>query len=338
MAPVPNTVVIFNDIPTTYPEPGKTLKKIEEKIDLDAPLKPGQVLTKVLTLSLDPYMRGRMRPAHVKSYAPPFLLGQPIENFGVGEVLNSEHPKWKKGDHVYGYFKFKQYVVFDKDEADKLTDLPNTEKLPWTTWVGAAGMPGQTAWYGLREIGKPQKGETIFVSGGAGAVGQMVIAICHHHGLKVLASAGSDEKVEYLKKELKVEVAWNYKKVDTEKILEENPFELYWDNVGGPTFEAVLNTIKVDGRIIACGAISEYNGQPYGVKNLYQLFAHEIFIKGFLILNKDVTQFYKEVPKWIAEGTLLTPKEHIFKGLDDGASLLALYKGGNMGKAVISLE
>ncbi|CEQ42599.1 SPOSA6832_04431 [Sporobolomyces salmonicolor] len=361
MAPITNKKTIFAEVPSGVPEPGKTLKLVEDKIDLEAELKEGQILVKTLSLSLDPYLRGRMRPAGTKSYVPPFELGQPIANFGTGEarpvphlspddrqltalspqVLKSANASIKQGQHVYGSFPFAEYNVFSKEEASRLRILENKEGLPWTTWVGAAGMPGQTAWHGLRAIGKPQKGETIFVSGAMGAVGQMVISIAHKLGLKVIASAGSDEKVELLKKEFKVEVAFNYKTVDTEKILSENPFQIYWDNVAGPTFEAVLNTIEPRGRIIGCVAkqhSNDYNGQPYGIKNIFQVVSKELLYQGFIVLNHPIEAFYDEVPKWIASGEVTKPKEHIYKGLDNGESFNDLFTGANFGKAVISLE
>ncbi|GAA5878851.1 hypothetical protein JCM1840_000735 [Sporobolomyces johnsonii] len=346
MAPITNKKTIFAEVPSGVPVPGKTLKLVEDKIDLDAGLKEGEILVKTLSLSLDPYLRGRMRPAGTKSYVPAFEIGQPIANFGTGEVLKSANASIKQGQHVYGSFPFAEYNVFSKEEASQLRILENKEGLPWTTWVGAAGMPGQTAWHGLRAIGKPQKGETIFVSGAMGAVGQMVISIAHKLGLKVIASAGSDEKVELLKKEFKVEVAFNYKTSDTEKILSENPFQIYWDNVAGPTFEAVLNTIEPRGRIIGCGAMcvrpffptNDYNGQPYGIKNIFQVVSKELLYQGFIVLNHPIDAFYDEVPKWIASGEVAKPKEHIYKGLDNGESFNDLFTGANIGKAVISLE
>lgn len=177
-----------------------------------------------------------MRPAEIKSYVPSFEVGKPLENFAVVEVLRSENEKFSKGQKLYGYSKFQTYSVrtqlglaiqdslhsyspvalprmqvIPKAQADNLRVLENKEQLPWTTWVGSAGMPGQTAWYGLKFIGKPQKGETVFVSGAMGPVGQVTIALAHASGCKVIASAGSEEKVKYLREELKVERVFNYK-------------------------------------------------------------------------------------------------------------------------------
>ncbi|GAA5859569.1 hypothetical protein JCM8547_006145 [Rhodosporidiobolus lusitaniae] len=341
---VQQKVVIFNEIPQGIPEPGKALKVMEEEIDLDASLPSGSVLVKVKALSLDPYMRGRMRDASKESYVPAFDLGKPIQNFGVAEVVKSENEKVLKGAHLYGHFEFKEYSVLPKEQAEQYRVLNNKEGLPWTTWVGAAGMPGQTAWWGINQIGKPQKGETVFVSGASGPVGQMSIALAHLAGAKVIASAGSDEKVAYLRDELKVEVAFNYKKEKTQEVLEkykkeQGGFQCFVDNVAGPTLEAVLNTIEKRGRIVSIGAINDYNGEPYGIKNIFQIVAKELKVEGFIILNHDISPFYDEIPKLIGEGKVPKPKEHIDVGLDSvPQAFKALFTGDNFGKAAISLE
>ncbi|GAA6031878.1 hypothetical protein JCM8097_003315 [Rhodosporidiobolus ruineniae] len=340
---VANPIVIYAAHPKELPVPGETLKKEDREIDLDASLEDGAVLLKLKVLSLDPYMRGRMRPAEIESYVPAFELNKPIQNFGVGEVVKSNNSKFKEGQHLYGTFEFSHYVVVPKAQADSLRILENKEGLPWTTWVGAAGMPGQTAWWGINKIGQPQKGETVFVSGATGPVGQVCIGLAHARGAKVIASAGSDEKVKFLKEHLKVEVAFNYKTEDTKEVLqkykkEHGGFQVYVDNVAGPVLESVLDTIEKQGRLVQIGAINDYNGKPYGIKNIFQIVAKELKVEGFIILNHDINPFYDEIPKLLADGTLPPPKEHVYKGLDDGASFLDLFKGGNFGKAVISLE
>ncbi|GJN91457.1 hypothetical protein Rhopal_004480-T1 [Rhodotorula paludigena] len=345
---VANESVIFNEIPKGYPEPGKTLKKVEGEIDLDAPLDNGAVLLKTKVLSLDPYLRGRMRPAEIQSYVPAFELGAPIVNFGVGEVLKSENAKFKKGDHVYGQLQFSKYQVVPKDAAESLVVLENKEKLPWTVWVGAAGMPGQTAQYGLRKIAQIKKGDVVAVSGAMGPVGQVTIALAHKVGAKVIASAGSEEKVKFLKEQYGVERAFNYKTEKASDVYaewnkEHGPFSIYVDNVGGEQLEAALDHIGRGGRIVAIGGISTYNGQPYGIKNLFHVVAKELKFEGFIILNHTtpefLKEFYSEVPPAIADGSIPI-KEHVFKGLDNGESFATLFdqENSNFGKAVISLE
>ncbi|GAA5986708.1 hypothetical protein JCM5350_001462 [Sporobolomyces pararoseus] len=325
--------------PATYPVPGTHIAKRQEEIDLDQKLADGSILVKTKVLSIDPYMRSRLRAPGFKSYVPEFDQGKPLQNFGVGEVIKAgEGASIKEGSLVYGTFDFSEYVVFDKDAAAQLRPFDNKEGLPLSTWVGAAGMPGQTAYVGLRDIGKPQKGETIFVSSASGAVGQMVIALAHRAGCKVIACAGSDEKVKILEDKLGVEYAFNYKTTNIKEFLSKHEYHMYWDNVAGPTLEAVLDTIAVRGRIIACGAANDYNGEPYGIKNWFNVVTKELFVKGFIVLNCDIGNFYEEIPTALAKGEFTKPIEHITKGLDDGESFLELLKGGNIGKAVISLE
>ena len=178
MAPIQNAAVLFAEVPTGYPEPGKHLKYVTDRtIDLDTVDAQGGIVTKNLVISIDPYMRGRMRAPEKKSYSAPFELNQPLNNFFVGKVVKTEHEKFKVGQYVYGMGNYEEYSVHAKKQADFVRVLTEEELklgLPLTTWVGAAGMPGQTAYHGLYHIGEPKKGETIFVTGASGAVGQIV--------------------------------------------------------------------------------------------------------------------------------------------------------------------
>lgn len=178
MAPIQNAAVIFTEIPTGYPEVGKHIKYVKDRtIDLDTVNTHGGIVTKNLVVSIDPYMRGRMRPAGTKSYAPPFDLNQPLTNYIVGKIVKSDNNKHKVGQLVYGFGGYEEYTVHSKDQAESLHILSDEDLklgLPLATWVGAAGMPGQTAFFGLYHIGVPKKGETIFITGASGAVGQIV--------------------------------------------------------------------------------------------------------------------------------------------------------------------
>ena len=173
-----NAAVIFSQIPGGHPEAGKHIKYVEDRtIDLDNVNIQGGVVTKNLVVSIDPYMRGRMRSAEKKSYSPAFELNQPLTNFIVGKVIKSDNDKYKVGQLAYGFGGYEEYTVHPKDQAESLRILTGEQLklgLPLTTWVGAAGMPGQTAYHGFYNIGAPKKGETIFVTGAAGAVGQIV--------------------------------------------------------------------------------------------------------------------------------------------------------------------
>ncbi|KAG8213901.1 hypothetical protein J3R82DRAFT_10646 [Butyriboletus roseoflavus] len=347
MAPITNARQIFNEIPTGwssssgqfgYPIPGRTVVyDTGQTIDLEnVPLRGG-ILLKTLILSIDPYMRGRMRdPTITDSYIPAFQLGQPLSNYGVGVVVRSENPAFNAGDHVYGFFPFEEYSVHT--EVEGFSKIENKHNIPWSVFVGAAGMPGQTAYCAWKEYAQAKKGEVAFVTAGAGAVGSLVIQLAKRDGLKVIASAGSDEKVAFMK-EIGADVAFNYKTTKTSEVLKkEGPIDVYWDNVGGETLEAALDAAARNARFIECGMISGYNTKPYPVMNLVGIVMKELKFYGFLvasILPKYKDAFYAEVPALIASGEFKL-KEDLAKGLESvGEAILAVQKGANTGKTVI---
>ncbi|KIJ29059.1 hypothetical protein M422DRAFT_784418 [Sphaerobolus stellatus SS14] len=338
---VPNNRLVFNKVPTGYPVPGETTRiDTNEKIDLDAPLNGG-VLIKVVVVAIDPYLRGRMRDASIKSYAPPFLLGEPITNFGVGLVIRSENPNFKQGDRVYGTFEFQKYVI--KHDTSNLIVLKNEEKLPWTAYLGVCGMPGQTAYIGWKLYAQAKKGETVFVTTAAGPVGSNVVQIAKSEGLKVIASAGSDEKVEFIKS-LGADVVFNYKKKDTLEALKElgHGIDIYWDHVGGKMLEDALSAMNDFGRIVVCGAIAGYNNdKPYAISNLHYVLTKRLTMHGFIVLDllKDhIQEFYSEYPKRITSGQV-KHHEQIYKGLEGAEqALLDTLKGDNQGKPVAVLS
>ncbi|KAF4562600.1 hypothetical protein EYR36_003994 [Pleurotus pulmonarius] len=363
MAPIKNGRHLFNEIPVVpfagYPIPGKTTIYDENQtIDLDTVPLNGGILVKALSFSIDPYMRGRMRPATVESYVSAFTIGEPLGNNGVGVVLRSENSSFKPGDHVWAYFPFQEYIV--QTDLTNVKILENKEKLPWSTYVGAAGMPGQTAYLGWKAYSKAKKvhpmpshccdsqtninaltqGETVFVTTGAGPVGSIVAQLAKLAGLKVIASAGSDEKVEFMKK-IGVDVAFNYKTTSTVKVLEEHgPIDIYWDNVGGETLEAALDAATNFARFIECGMISQYNQtSPYGVKNLMNIIAKRLSIHGLLIFDhmtpENAKEFYDTVPAMIAKGDIVFLEDKKY-GLDQvGEAILDVQSGKNHGKSVI---
>jgi len=339
MAPVINGKVIFNEVPIGYPEPGKTLIYQEETIDPDTiTLAPGEWLVKVLVLSVDPYLRERMA-APAETYFDAFHLGAPIENFGVSLVLRSENPAFKPGDHVYGIMDFAHYVVCRDSDVAKSHIIDSTHKLSWSTYVGAAGMPGKTAYYGWKEYARSKEGEVAFVSTGAGAVGSLVVQLAKRDGMKVIASAGSDDKVKYLR-EIGADVAFNYKTTDTLKVLKkEGPVDVSWDNVGGPTLEAALETAANRGRIIVCGMISGYNGEtPHVFKDLTMIMSKTLSINGFLVTDleaKYIDEFRATMPKLLASDEI-SFREDVTRGLENsGEAILSVQKGTNIGKKVI---
>ncbi|KAE9408372.1 NAD(P)-binding protein [Gymnopus androsaceus JB14] len=317
-----NGRVIFNEIPKGnsssfpsypgyllsslgYPVPGRTtIYDDSQSIDIDTVPLNGSILIKVLVLSIDPYLRGKMRSAEVESYSPAFHLNEPLYNHGVGVILRSESsdPAFKPGTHVYAY-------------------------------VGAAGMPGQTAYYGWQAYANPKPNEVVFVSTAGGPVGSMVVQIAKRAGCKVIASAGSAEKVAFAKS-IGADVAFNYKEQDTAEVLKkEGPIDIYWENVGGSTLDAFLGNAANHARVIVCGMISGYNdstGDGVNMKNLLSFLTRRIHLNGFLVM-----EFYKEFPKQLASGELKW-SEDVTKGLiHAGEAILEVQEGRNTAKKVI---
>lgn len=267
-----------------------------------------------------------------------YVIGQPISNFGVGVVLRSEDSAIKPGDHVCsGDILFQEYFV--ATDASLFQVLENKENLPWSVYVGVCGMPGQTAHHGWREFAHAPKGKVAFVSSGAGPVGATVIQLAKQDGLKVIASAGSDEKVEFVKS-LGADVAFNYKKEQIADVLQrEGPIDIYWDNVGGETLEAAINAAAVGARFIECGMVPGYNKEtPYPVKNLMLIVVKELQILGFLsssLQTKHLTNFYREIPPAVARGEIKYLEDRRL-GLENvGETILDMLTGQIKGKGVI---
>ncbi|CAL1711174.1 unnamed protein product [Somion occarium] len=337
MAPVKNGRVVFNEIPTGFPDPKRTVIYDEPQvIDPDTVPLNGEYIIKTLVLSIDPYMRGRMRDPDIESYAPPLILGKPLDNYGVGRVLRSENPSVKPGDHIYGLLPFQHYTILK--DLEGLRILENKEKLPWSAYVGVAGMPGQTAYCAWKEYAHAKPGETIFITAGGGPVGSTVIQIAKRDGLKVIGSAGSAEKIEFMKK-IGADVTFNYKTTKPAEVLaKEGPIDIYWDNVGGESLEAALEYANPSARFLMCGAITQYNTEPYFVKNLIHIFAKELKLYGFLVftlLSKYADEFYREWPKRVASGEIKYKEDPKFGLQYTGQAIYEVQKGLNKGKSVI---
>ncbi|KAJ7663249.1 NAD-P-binding protein [Mycena polygramma] len=335
MAPTTNARVLFNSVPTDYPIPGETtVYDTSQTIHLETHPLNGGFLVKTLVLSVDPYFRGLMDGG--KSYVPGFALGEPLHGFGVGVVVRSEHNEVKPGKYVYGMgFLHQEYFVLPNMEG--FVFLEKHPQLPWTVYVGAAGMTGKTAYAGWKEFSRAKKGETAFVTTGAGAVGAMVIQLAKRDGLKVIASAGSDDKVEFMRS-LGADIAYNYKTTDTREVLaREGPIDVYWDNVGGSFLDAALEYAAVYGRFLECGMMTGYNSEQRVIKNLNQTYTKSLTISGVAVfrLTKYEEEFYATVPAQLASGELKY-SEDVSYGLEKvGDVLLAVQKGENTGKAVV---
>ncbi|KAH9922761.1 NAD(P)-binding protein [Fomitopsis serialis] len=313
--------------PVRNARPGKTtVYDDSQTIDLDTIPLSGGFLIKTLALSIDPFMRGRMRDPSIKSYAPAFSVGEPLSNYAVARVLRAEHPAVKPGDHVYGFMPFQEYTIFS-DPAELGPDtfriLEKREGLPWSAFLGVCGMPGQTAHHAWHEHAHAKPGETVL-----SLLLQALLAPAKICGLKVIASAGSDEKVAFVKS-LGADIVFNYKKEDT---------RVYWDNVGGRTLEAALAAAHSHARFIECGMISAYNAEPYVPKNLQLIVHKEIKMSGFIVLSlhhKYLKRFYEEVPPMVASGQIKYSEDRSFGLEATGEAIVSVQKGTNTGKKVI---
>jgi NADPH-dependent curcumin reductase CurA len=336
MSPIRNARVIFNEIPKGYPEPGKTTVYDDSPtIDLDNVKLNGGFLLKTLVLSIDPYLRGRMRPVEVKSYASAYKLNEPLTSLGVGVVIRSDLAEVRKGDHIYGEFSHQEYnVIPNLKDLRKLDDV----KLPWEVYVGAAGMPGQTAFAGWKNFAKAKKNQTAFVTAGAGPVGSMVIQIAKQSGMKVIACASTPEKISFIES-LGADVVYNYKEEDTGKILKrEGGVDVYWDNVGGEILDLALNYSNLGARFIECGMISGYNEGFKPIKNINKVMENQISMNGFIIFlleDPHLDEFYDTIPAKMASGEM-KHREEVTRGLENvGEVILRVQKGKNKAKAVI---
>ncbi|KAH9918913.1 NAD(P)-binding protein [Epithele typhae] len=338
MAPVKNGRVVFKEYPgKAFVVPGKTVVYDEsETIDVDTVPLDGGVLLKMLYLSIDPYLRRLMLPTEERkahSGVPPVR----IANWAVGVVVRSEDPSHNAGDHVLGLLPLRHYSVVKNTAA--LMKLENKEGIPWSAYLGVCGMPGKTAYCAWKEFAKPKPGDTVFVSAASGAVGAVVVQLAKADGCRVIASAGTHEKVAYVAS-LGADVAFNYKLVPTMKVLQrEGPINIYWDNVGGETLEAALEQAATHARVIVCGSISTYNtAEPYNVKNLQLLLWKEIHMYGFLVGTlepKYQEAFYREMPAKYAKGEVKY-KEHFVRGLEKGPeAIVEVHEGKNFGKSVL---
>jgi len=346
---VQNKALIFAKPPTNFPVPGEHVTIEDRPLDIDSTELPKDgLLTKQIYASLDPYLRGKLRAPSSQYYSPPFTLQEPLFNNCIAKVIKSSNSKYSPGDIVIGSLPIAEYSVVPADKVAALKLLQNPYKLDPSVYVGALGMPGLTAYSSLYEIGKPKKGETIFVSAASGAVGQIVGQIAKHEGLKVIGSVGTDEKLDYILKELGFDGGFNYKKEKPSEALQRlapKGVDIYYENVGGEQLEAALDAMTDWGRIVACGMISGYNKPPeerYGIKNLFQVIGKRLTMQGFIVSDanmgpKYAKEFNENLAKWIHDGSFKA-KEDITVGIDNAATaFVGMLEGKNFGKAVLKI-
>jgi NADPH:quinone reductase len=308
--------------------------------DMQLPqIENGDVLLESLYYSVDPYMRGRMNDA--KSYIPPFQINHPIEGGVIAKVIASKSNKLEVGDFVFGRLPWSIHTVTSGKELQKI----DITIAPASYYLGILGMPGLTAYFGLMDIGKPKAGETVVVSGAAGAVGIVVGQIAKIQGCRVIGIAGSDEKTEMLKAEFGYDEAINYKTTSNlKKVITKlcpNAVDIYFDNVGGEISDAVISNINVHARIPLCGQISLYNNSEMSVGPRLQpiLLTRSVLMQGFIVSNYQ-TRFHEgiqQLAKWIKEGKLKYTETKV-KGFNQlPTAFLGLFKGENTGKMIVEV-
>jgi NADPH-dependent curcumin reductase CurA len=338
---IKSTEVRLKSRPIGYP----TLDNFEIACVELPEIKEGEILVKNLYMSVDPYMRGRMNDQ--KSYIEPFKIGEPLSGDAVGFVVQSKNSGIKEGDYVTSFLGFREYFILDQAnfKTAELEVIKPSGSIDLSAYLGVLGMPGFTAYVGLFEIGKLQEGEHVFVSAAAGAVGSTACQIAKIKNCYVIGTAGSNEKVEWLINEAKIDNAFNYKEVtDYDSKLRElfgKGIDVYYENVGGKLLEAVLNNMNTYGRIIMCGLISQYNNtkpEP-GPYNLFKMIEKRILMQGFLVFdhNELKPQFRKDMQEWIKAGKIKW-KQTVYEGIDKAPqALIDLFYGKNFGKMVVKL-
>lgn len=299
----------------------------------------GEVLVKVYYISLDPAMRGWMNDQ--RSYIEPVQLGDVMRAGTIGQVIKSNNERFAEGDWVVGGQGVQAYGVTNGRDLTKV----DVSLARHATFLGALGMPGMTAYFGLLDICDPQEGETVVVSGGAGAVGAVVGQIAKIKGCRVIGIAGSKKKCDYMTEQLGFDGVINYRTDDLYKSLRQHcpkGIDVYFDNVGGETLDIVLAQIRKGARISICGAISQYNNTDgvVGPKNYLSLLVNSAKMEGFVVFNyaKRYHEGVKDIARWIGEGKLY-PREHVVDGIETFPdSLNMLFSGGNFGKLVIKVH
>ncbi|MBG26299.1 MULTISPECIES: NADP-dependent oxidoreductase [Croceibacter] len=330
-----NSTILLNNRPEGRPQESDF--KFEESEKPSA--KDGEILLETKYVSVDPYLRGRMRDQ--KSYIEPFELNEPITSHIIAEVIETKNDNFKEGDLVTGMLAWKKYQTTYGEQLNKI----DTDLAPATAYLGILGMTGLTAYFGLTKIGEPKDGETLVVSGAAGAVGTVVGQIGKIKGCKVIGTAGTDDKVELLKDKFGYDEAINYKTTDNMKetiaSAAPNGVDVYFDNVGGDITDAVLANIARNARVINCGAISVYNDTetPTGPRVEPILIKNSVSMQGFTIGNYQ-SQFkegMQQLGKWLKEDKL-TYSETIVEGFDNiPQAFIDLFDGKNQGKMIVKV-
>ncbi|MGE0243322.1 MAG: NADP-dependent oxidoreductase [Nitrososphaeraceae archaeon] len=310
------------------------------QVQIPEPTKTGEFLVQNIWMSVDPYMRGRMREED-NSYIPSFKLGQPLEGGCIGKVIASKNHQFALGEYVLGMKGWREYWISNGSDVVKI----NQKIAPSQSFLGTFGMPGLTAYVGLLKIGELKEGETVFVSAASGAVGSIACQIAKIKGCQVLGSAGSEDKVKWLIEEANIDYAFNYKKiVDISSEIKKfcpTKIDIYFDNVGGKHLEAAFYNMNNFGRIVLCGMISQYNSDhPIPVlANLILAIINRLKIQGFIVSDyyNMLNEFQLSMSKWVKEGRIKW-KETILEGIESAPeAFIDLFKGINFGKMLVKI-
>ena len=295
----------------------------------------GELLIRNAYLSVDPYMRGRMND--IKSYVPPFALGEPMTGGAVGQVIASRNERFPEGSWVVHDLGWRE-VALSEGRGARLVD---PERAPLSTTLGVLGMPGLTAFVGVVDIGEVRDGDTVFVSGAAGAVGSIAAQIAKLRGARVVGSAGSPEKVAWLS-ELGLDGVFDYRETSTRDALREHApdgIDVYFDNVGGETLEAAIGAMRLHGRIVACGSISRYNATEAlpGPRNMFLVVTKRLRMQGYIVFDHydRYSAFVAEVAPAVADGSIRY-RETIVDGIERAPeAFIGLLEGANVGKMLV---
>ncbi len=327
-----NTQVLFHSRPAGMPKEDNF-----EIVERSMPsIGAGEVLCRVLYLSVDPYMRGRMNPG--KSYAAPAKLGEPMVGQTVSEVVESKDSHFRPGDFVLGFTGWQAYAAMPAKDLRKVDPVA-----PLSYYLGVLGMPGLTAYVGVIDIGQPKEGETAVVSAAAGAVGSIAGQIAKIKGCRAVGTAGSDEKCAWVTGELGFDACINYKTANLDDALKAacpDGIDIYVDMVGGAMLEAVLRQINVHARIPLIGMISQYNAtSPVPGPNLGPLLVNRATVRGMVVIDHQdrYGDFIRDVSAWLREGAIRC-REDVVQGLENApGAFIGLFRGENVGKRVVQV-
>jgi hypothetical protein len=311
---------LFELAETSIPDPGE-----------------GQLLVRNAYFSVDPYMRPRMND--VRSYVAPFTLGEAMTGGAVGRVAASRHPGYAEGDWVLHGLGWREWALSDGSGMRKI----DPAGAPVSLSLGVLGMPGFTAHYGLFELGQPKEGETVLVSGAAGAVGSAAGQMAKIAGCRVIGSAGSSEKLAWLR-ELGFDDAFNYRERPVREALAAaapDGIDIYFDNVGGDHLEAAIGALRTHGRVAACGSISRYNDVEAapGPRNIFMVVTKRLKIQGYIISDHydRFPEFFAKAQEWVRDGKLRY-RETVIEGIENAPrAFLGLLRGENLGKMLVKV-